>query len=115
MRGGQIDVACRNSRSINVLAGLTQRFRRKRFALGGAISLATGYDSSINWTAKLAPLAPFAPWKVVAATAAFPISLSLSQTRSTASSSAARSVISSVQISPRNDRGCLPIEPWGNQ
>jgi hypothetical protein len=29
-------------------------------ALGGAISLATGYDSSITSTTKLAPLAPFA-------------------------------------------------------
>ena len=48
MRGGQIDVASHNSRSINVLAGLTQRFRRKGFALGGAISLATGFDSSIT-------------------------------------------------------------------
>jgi hypothetical protein len=45
----------------------------------------------------------------VAATVAFPISSSLSQTRSAASSSAARWVISSVQISPRNDRGCLLI------
>jgi hypothetical protein len=39
MRGGKIDVASRNSRSINVLASLTQRFRRKslRLALRRAI------------------------------------------------------------------------------
>jgi hypothetical protein len=84
MRGGQIDVASHNSRSINVLAGLTQRFRRKGFALGGAISLATGFDSSITHTTKFAPLAPMPSWKVVAATVASLISSSLSRTQSAA-------------------------------